>query len=285
MAKKEVGLIGVGLLGSAVAERWLAAGYAVTGFDTDAARREALAAMGGTAAISAGEVFARARRVALVLPHSAVNAKVLDAARPLAAGAVIIDMTTGDPEEMAAMGAALARDGVGYLDATIGGSSAVVRGGGAIVMAGGEREVFTQCEELFAPLAERIFHVGEAGAGARMKLAMNLVLGLNRAALAEGLAFAEACGLPLDVALEVFRAGPAWSRAMDAKGRKMITGEFAPEARLAQHRKDVELILAQAARCGARTPLSAVHRGLLEEVERAGLGGADNSAIIRAYRH
>ena len=116
-----------------------------------------------------------------------------------------------------------------------------------------------------------------------MKLVVNLVLGLNRAALAEGLAFARACGFNPADALKILAAGPAYSRAMDTKGRKMLEHDFTPQARLSQHLKDVRLILAAGASTGARLPLSEVHRRLLEQVERAGFGDADNSAILKAY--
>src|SRR5581483_1090984 len=124
-------------------------------------------------------------------------------------GTVVIDMTTGDPDDTARLAAYCRQRNLQYLDATVGGSSAQVREGNAIVMVGGEESAFEGCRNLLGCFARRIFYLGAAGNGARMKLAMNLVLGLNRAALAEGLAFAQACGLDGDDALEVFRSGPA----------------------------------------------------------------------------
>jgi 3-hydroxyisobutyrate dehydrogenase-like beta-hydroxyacid dehydrogenase len=150
-------------------------------------------------------------------------------------------------------------------------------------MAGGEAEAFAECRPLFDSFAREVFHVGPCGAGATMKLIVNLVLGLNRAALAEGLAFARSLGVDLAETLKVLRAGPAWSRAMDVKGQKMIAGDFEPQARLSQHLKDVRLILAAGRASGAKLPLSELHRQLLESVEQQGLGGADNSAIIKAF--
>jgi 3-hydroxyisobutyrate dehydrogenase-like beta-hydroxyacid dehydrogenase len=117
-----------------------------------------------------------------------------------------------------------------------------------------------------------------------MKLALNLVLGLNRAVLAEGLTFAEALGLNPETALEVLRAGPAWSRVMETKGGKMLRRDFTPEARLSQHLKDVRLILAAGERGGAPLPLSSLHREILERAEAEGLGAEDNSAVIEIWR-
>ena len=121
------------------------------------------------------------------------------------------------------------------------------------------------------------------GCGARMKLVMNLVLGLNRAVLAEGLAFAEACGLDGQAALEVLQASPAHSVVMDTKGRKMLSGDYQPEARLAQHLKDVRLILEAASRSELPVPLSELHLELLEKLVERGFGNQDNSVVRLAF--
>jgi 3-hydroxyisobutyrate dehydrogenase-like beta-hydroxyacid dehydrogenase len=275
-------MIGLGLLGSAVASRLMAAGYKIHGWDANPERLREFADS-GRAANSALDVFASCAVTLLALPDSDAVASLLDAAQKMRPGSTVIDLTTGDPDRMAAFGSQLAACGIAYLDATVGGSSEQVRQGDAIVMAGGLPAVLERHRPLLASFAREVFHVGLWGSGARMKLAMNLVLGLNRAALAEGLVFAAASGISPEDALRVFRSGPAWSRVMDTKGRRMIERDFEPAARLSQHRKDVDLILAAAARNGAKTPLSQVHRELLAKVERAGFGAEDNSAILRAF--
>ena len=280
MTENSTGMIGLGLLGSAMAARLMDCGWSVTGFDIDPAR----VAAGGTAAASAAAVARQCRLVVLSLPHSGVSASVLEGLAPaLSPGSLVVDTTTGDPEAIAAFGRQLAEKGIRYVDATIGGSSRQARSGEVIAMCGGEEAAYAECEPLLACLARRSFHVGPCGSGARMKLVFNLVLGLNRAVLAEGLSFARAYGVDPARALEVLRAGPASSGVMDTKGVKMISGDFAPEARLSQHLKDVRLILEAGRRNHARLPLSELHARLLEEVEAAGFGGEDNSAIVRAF--
>lgn len=280
------GLIGIGLLGSAMAERFSHAGIRVLGFDIDPARRSALSDLGGQAASSTGEVARACNRLVLSLPDSdAVDDVLAAAGKELRAGQTIIDTTTGDPDRTAANGARLAAAGVQYLDATISGSSADVRSASAVVMAGGERAAYEACADLFRCFARSWFHLGGWGSGSRMKLVANLVLGLNRAALAEGLSLADALGIDPATALDVLKHSAAYSSAMDSKGAKMISGDFEPQARLSQHLKDVRLILAAAAAAGARTPLSQVHRELLESLEALGLGELDNSVIVRAFEH
>jgi len=206
-----------------------------------------------------------------------------DGSIDLPSGATVIDTTTGDPLRQANTGSLLAERGIAYLDATVGGSSRHVREGIAVVMAGGDAEAFDACRDLFASFSSQAIHVGECGSGSKMKLVVNLVLGLNRAALAEGLALARGFDLEPGLALQCLQAGPAWSRAMDDKGAKMIEGRFEPQARLSQHLKDVKLILEAGRESGVRLPLSRLHREVLEAVEAAGFGEDDNSAVIRAW--
>ncbi len=284
MAAETIGLVGIGLLGTALAERLLRAGIAVRGYDIQPERCQALKDLGGEPAAGLGEIARSCSRLVLSLPTTPIVEAVLHELGPqLRAGTYLVDTTTGDPERTALLGAELDRRGIHYLDATISGSSEQARAGDAVIMVGGEPASSQRCADLFACLAREWFHVGPWGSGARMKLVVNLVLGLNRAVLAEGLSLARACGLDLAETLRVLRAGAAYSRVMDTKGQKMITGAFQPQARLSQHLKDVRLILAEAARVGARVPLSLVHRDLLEQVEAGGWGEEDNSAVIRAY--
>jgi 3-hydroxyisobutyrate dehydrogenase-like beta-hydroxyacid dehydrogenase len=148
---------------------------------------------------------------------------------------------------------------------------------------GGDADTFARCEDLWSAFG-RTLHVGVSGDGARLKLVTNLVLGVNRAALAEGLALAEAMGLDLEKTLEVLGSGAAYSRIMDSKGPKMIRGDFTPQARLSQHLKDVRLILQSAQETGITLPLSEAHRQLLERAEAEGFGALDNSALIEVLR-
>ncbi|MDZ4288562.1 MAG: NAD(P)-dependent oxidoreductase [Prosthecobacter sp.] len=281
--KSRLGIIGLGLMGQAMAKRFLAAGFEVLGWDLETAGREALAEKGGRAAGSVEEVFAECERVVLSLPDSKVVRKVLKQAIGLRRGQVIIDTSTGDPEDAVAMAEELATQGLPYLDATVSGSSAQVEAGTVTIMVGGDTEAVIGCQEVFACLGPTVFHVGAAGSGARMKLVTNLVLGLNRAALAEGLTLARVLGLDLTLALRVLQGSMAYSRIMDTKGAKMIAEDFTPQAKLTQHLKDVRLMIEAAAVANMKLPLSETHRALLERAETMGYGDLDNSAVIRAF--
>ncbi len=279
---KTVGLIGVGLLGGAMAKRIAAEGWQLIAYDIDpdAVRRAPV-----TPAGSNREVARACRTIVLSLPDSHIAAAVIGEIAPeLRAGDLLIDTTTGDPNEAEAMGRTLAARGVQYLDATVGGSSKQVLSRDVIVLAGGEPEAFRRASPILAAFSDRMYHLGPCGSGARMKLVLNLVIGLNRAVLAEALSFATACGFDPMQALDILKDGPSYSKVMDIKGEKMIRADYTPQARLAQHHKDVRLILAEAERLGAKTPLSVAHDALLTLAEERGFASMDNSAVIEAYR-
>ncbi len=279
-----IGLIGLGLMGMALAERLRGGGFEIRGYDIDAGRNDLLRRIGGEPASGAAAIASACDRILLSLPDSdAVEAVLADMGSSLPTGRIIVDTSTGDPDRAVALGRRLAERGICYLDATISGSSQQVREGQAVVLAGGAAGAFEQCKDLFRLFARRWFHLGPCGSGSQMKLVSNLVLGLNRAALAEGLWLAEALGLDAQVVLTVLRESMAYSRIMDTKGEKMIRGDFEPQARLSQHHKDVRLMLQAAAGAGTDLPLTRAHARLLELAENAGYGDQDNSAIIRAF--
>lgn len=280
-----IGLIGLGLLGSAVAERLLAAGNTVIGFDASPEQRREQSDRGVICTATALELSRGTDLIWLALPNDEVVEAVLEEITlGLGEGKIVVDLGTGDPQLAARRATQLSERGTRFLDATISGSSAQVRRGDVLVMVGGEESAFQTCRRLFASFAWQVCHVGPSGQGAWMKLVTNLVLGLNRAALAEGLAFAEAVGLDPAVALSVLRDSMAYSRIMDTKGERMVRRDFKPEARLSQHLKDVRLIRDAASRCGLNLPLSNEHQRMLERAEQLGFGDSDNSALIEAWR-
>ncbi|MFA7003894.1 MAG: NAD(P)-dependent oxidoreductase, partial [Verrucomicrobiia bacterium] len=267
---------------TALTERLLEHGYRVLVWNRTREKAAPLIARG---AEWNDNPLAACDRVIISLYTSDVVEAVLEQMRDgLRAGQIVLDTTTGEPAQTAALGKRLAANGVRYLDAPISGSSEQTRRGEATVIVGGEREAFEACSDLWPVLGQKVFHVGPCGSAAKMKLVSNLVLGLNRVALAEGLVFAEAMGVEPAAALEVLIGSMAYSRVMDVKGRKMVEGDFTVQARLSQHLKDVRLILAGAAAAGLPLPLSETHRRLLEQAEAVGLGEMDNSAIIKVIQ-
>lgn len=278
-----LGLIGIGLMGTALAERLLKGGLSVIGWDLSAERRAAFSAAGGISAAGVAEVLSRCDRVLLSLPsHETVHDVLESAVDVLRPGQIVIDTSTGDPAAAVSQATRLAGREIEYLDATVSGSSQQLREGSAVFLVGGTASAFDACQDIFALLTTRRFHTGDAGTGARMKLVTNLVLGLNRAALAEGLWFADVLGLDSELTLKLLRESMSYSRIMDTKGEKMLSRDFAPQAKLSQHLKDVLLMIASARQAQAALPLTETHRDLLETAMQMQLGDLDNSAILKA---
>lgn len=283
-AKQTVGLIGLGLMGSAIAERLLDAGFDVVGFDLRTECCQQLLQSGGHSVGSASEVFRSAKRVLFsVMTTDQVAAVIYDCASEIRPGHTIIDASTGAPDEMTQLAARVANQGAAYLDATVAGSSAELRRREVLVLVGGDEDAFNRSRDLFDVFAKQVFYLGPSGAGARMKLVFNLVLGLQRAVLAEGLQFAAKIGVEPQTALEVLKCGTTYARVMDTKGQKMLAGDFSPQAKLAQHLKDVRIIESLGTAHAAKLPLTELHRRLLEDRVAAGDSDLDNSAIIRAF--
>jgi 3-hydroxyisobutyrate dehydrogenase-like beta-hydroxyacid dehydrogenase len=283
-----VALIGMGLLGSALAENLLKAGFAVRGYDTAPERMRQHAERGGHVAASPADAARGASAVMTCLMTADIVREALlgpaGALEEAAPGVVAIDNSTIHPDASAALAAELGRRGIAMLDAPVGGSSGQARRREAPVVVGGDPEVFARCRPILDALAQRVHHVGPNGSGARAKLVINLVLGLNRLALAEGLLFGLRQGLDGKTLLSVLKDSAAYSRAMDIKGERMLEGNFEPEGKLAQHLKDVELMLEVGHAAGAPLLATALHRQLLIAGVAAGLSERDNSSIIAVLR-
>lgn len=284
--KHRIGIIGLGLMGTAMTERLLEHGYPTFVWNRTREKADPLCDLG---AQWSDNPLADCDRVIISLYTSDIVDTVLrqmlenlqsNQQLNLTFGKVLIDTTTGSPEQSVAFSAKLATLGAHYLDAPISGSSEQTRRGESTMMVGGDREVFEACSDLWSVLGAKVYHTGSSGSAAKMKLVSNLVLGLNRAALAEALVFARGIGVDPAAALEVLRGSMAYSRVMDVKGQKMLNEDFTVQARLAQHLKDVRLILDS----GVKLPLSQTHCQLLEQAESLGLGEMDNCAIIKAIQ-
>ncbi len=286
--RKPVGLIGIGLLGQAFAHRLLAAGFAVVGFDVDPAKNAKLAQLGGAGAASAAELARRCDPVVLAVfstdqVEHVVERELLPALGE-GSGNIVLCASTCDPDRIAALGGRVAMRGLQLLETPVSGASGQVSRGEGVGLIGGDAEIVRAAEPVLRALFASYFHIGKIGDGGRAKLAVNLILGLNRLALAEGLVFAERLGLDPEAFLKVARSSAAYSQVMDVKGSKMVRNEFAAEGRVTQHLKDVHLMLEQAQRLKQRLPLLEIHAEVLEACIGQGEGDFDNSAVIREIR-
>jgi 3-hydroxyisobutyrate dehydrogenase-like beta-hydroxyacid dehydrogenase len=292
VSRPPVGVIGLGLLGEALARRLLAASFAVAGFDLDPANIAKLAALGGTPMGSIAELARAASIVVLAVFDTDQVEQVVErdllAALGEGSGTIVLCTSTCDPDRIAALAERVKDRGVRFVETPVVGSSAQVAAGEGVALIGGDAglvsELESTAESVIATLFPVRFHIGGVGDGGRAKLAVNLILGLNRLALAEGLVFAERIGLDPERFLAVARRSAAYSQAMDTKGLKMVRGDFSPQARARQHLKDIDLMLAKAEQAGQPLPALHVHAEILAACVDHGMGDLDNSVIIAELR-
>jgi 3-hydroxyisobutyrate dehydrogenase-like beta-hydroxyacid dehydrogenase len=283
---RQIGIAGLGLLGSALAARLVGAGFTPKGFDIDAAKTAALAEIGGVAA-TLGEV-AHCDVVLLAVfdtgqVEDVVAGALLPALQPGTTKTVLV-ASTCDPDRIAALTATVAPRGLLLIEAPVSGSSAQVRNGDGTGLIGGDRDAIDGVADIIDALYPRWFDMGMAGNGGRAKLAINHMLGLNRLVLAEGLVFAERLGLDPASFLDVARQSAAYSQVMDIKGPKMVSGDYAPQGFIHQSLKDFKLILDQGAKRGLELPLAALNADVLEACVARGESERDNAAVIEEIR-
>ena len=287
MQTSPVGLIGLGLMGTALARRLLHAGFMVHGFDIDATKRERFAALGGIEAGSIAEIAAACPIAALAVFTTEQVEQVIEGGGGLLGGStrVAICTSTCDPDRIAALANRSQPHGLALLEVPVSGTSVQVeRGEGVGLVAGDPAAAETAASVLDALFARR-YYLGAAGNGGRAKLAINLILGLNRAAIAEGVAFAERLGLDRSHFLNVAKGSAAYSQVMDVKGPLWVDDRFEPPmSRVDQSLKDFTLMLEMGSRAGMRLPLAALYADLMADCVAHGEAAMDNAIIINAIR-
>jgi 3-hydroxyisobutyrate dehydrogenase-like beta-hydroxyacid dehydrogenase len=285
-----VAVVGTGRMGAAMVGTLCRAGVEVVVFNRTRAKAEAAAGTTGAAvAATAREAAASAQ---VVLSSRADDAAVGAAytggdgvVAGLQPGAVVCELSTIDPATVRRLRPLVEDRGASLLDTPVSGSVSTVEAGQLTIMAGGDPEVLERVRPVLDPLAKQIFHVGELGAGAVMKLTVNSVLhGLNLA-LAEGLVLAERAGVERAVAYEVFAASAIAApfvhykrEAFEHPGRPPVAFSLDLVA------KDLDLILALAAEAGATMEQAAINSRVVEAAVAAGLGGHDLSELATYLR-
>jgi 3-hydroxyisobutyrate dehydrogenase-like beta-hydroxyacid dehydrogenase len=282
-----VGIIGLGLMGIALCERLIGAKHPVLGFDIDPARGDALKAAGGTIATSVRDLADRSRTIVIAVYTGEQAEAVFDElaiGAGSAAAVVVICTTTCAPDEILRVAARAAGSDIPFIEAPISGTSAELRDGSATALVAGETAAIEAAGGVLDILCPRRVRVGKIGDASRAKLAINLILQSNRAALAEGIVFAERLGLDGRSFLAAARESVAYSRVMDSKGEKMLARDFDPQSHISQTLKDAELILEEARRRDLRLPMTLTQAELLRTAIALQGPDSDSAAVIEAIR-
>ena len=279
-----VGIVGVGLLGDAVASRLRAAGHAVVGYDVVTASMDRLAALGGTPAKSAGDVARAAEVVCTILPSLAtVEEAILGPHGITAAGKAgqpIVQMSTISPSLTERLARETAARGLVFLDCPISGTSGMVAKGEGVIFVGGDAAQYERWKPLLESILPRAVHVGRAGQAMVLKLVANLLVALNSAAAAEAINLARANGLDPQIVVDVLATGAATSRMLEVRGPLMVRGEFPAQMKLDLFMKDLHLIQDAAKTAGASLPLTDIAERLYAAAQAAGHGADDLAVVI-----
>ena len=276
---ESVGILGLGLIGSAVASRLTPAGVRVRGFDPDAKSMAKLETLGGSPG-TRDDVWQCDVVVSAVFNTEQLAAELANA--PPGDGRALVTVSTNDPDAMPALAEGAFGKGYELVEAPISGTSADLANGEAMLIVAGQAETAERLAPLFEALARAHYHVGNIGNGNRAKLAINLILGLSRAAVAEGLVFAKAIGLEPADFLELALDSAATSKVMASKGPKMAARDFAALGRIAQSAKDFHLIRDAASRAGQGLPMVERYLEIIADNLANGEGDLDNSAVLLA---
>jgi len=286
------GIIGAGLMGTACVRRLAQAGLDVCAYDVEQAKLAAIEKLGARKTGSVAEIVEQCPMLVLCVFDTDQVEQVIEGEGGIAQALlgknearVVICTSTCDPDRLAALAARVESRGVQFLEVPISGTSGQLAGGDGVGLVGGDRAVMERAAPVLDAICPRRHYLGAVGSGSRTKLAVNLILGLNRAAFAEGLVFAERLRLDPVAFLEVARSSAAYSQVMDIKGPLMARREFgSPQSRVDQSLKDFRLMVEQARATGQALPFACVYVEMLEDCMRNGEGEWDNGAILEAIR-
>ena len=280
-----IGWIGLGIMGAPMCGHLIAAGHAMT-VHTRSKVPEALTAAGARTAPSAEAVAAASDIVFLMLPDTPDVERVLFGAHGVAAGlkpgSLVVDMSSISPMATKDFAARIQALGSDYLDAPVSGGEVGAKAASLTIMVGGSEAAFARAEPLFKLMGKNITHVGGSGDGQTTKVANQIIVALNIAAVAEALVFAAKAGADPAKVRQALMGGFASSRILEVHGERMIKRTFNPGFRIGLHQKDLNLALQGAKALGVALPGTANAAQLMQVCAANGLAEADHSALVKA---
>ncbi|MXZ67626.1 MAG: 2-hydroxy-3-oxopropionate reductase [Acidimicrobiia bacterium] len=282
-----VGFVGTGIMGRPMAGRLLEAGHQLFIVRHRSEPPRELLDAGARLAESAMAVAAASEVVFTMVPDTAAVEDALFRDRGVAAGLspgkVVVDMSSISPSAARACAERIRRLGCEYLDAPVSGGDIGARDGTLSIMVGGDRGAYERVKPLFELLGRTVTLVGGSGAGQTCKVANQMIVGINIAAVSEALVMASKAGLDPVPVREALLGGFASSRILEVHGQRMIDRDFEPGGRIELHQKDLGLALSEAEHLGVATQMTSVCRDLMDACAAQGGAGWDHSALIRAY--
>ncbi len=281
----KIGFIGLGLMGAPMAGHLITAGHSLFVY-THGKLAPAIAESGATVCTTSKGVAERADIVFIMVPDTPDVATVLFAddgvAAGLSKGKTVVDMSSISPIETKAFAARINALGCDYLDAPVSGGEVGAKAGTLTIMVGGPEAVFERIKPLFELMGKNITLVGGNGDGQTCKVANQIIVALNIAAVGEALVFASKAGADPAKVRQALMGGFAASRILEVHGERMIKRTFAPGFRIGLHQKDLSLALAGARALGVALPQTAGAAQLMQVCAANGGQDLDHSALVQA---
>jgi 2-hydroxy-3-oxopropionate reductase len=284
---EKLGFVGLGIMGKPMSKNLLKAGYKLVVYDIVPAPVQELKEAGAEVGTSPSDVASKTNIIITMLPNSphvkeAVLGKngIIEGAKK---GALVVDMSSIAPLAAREVGAELAKKGVRMLDAPVSGGEPKAKDGTLSIMVGGAKADFDQVLPILKTMGSSAVLTGDLGAGNVTKLANQIVVALNIAALSEAMVLATKVGVDPNLVYQAIRGGLAGSVVMDAKAPLMMDRKFNPGFRINLHIKDLGNVLETGHAVGVPLPLSAVVMEMMQALKVDGMGDCDHGALVRFY--
>jgi 2-hydroxy-3-oxopropionate reductase len=286
-SEMKIGFIGLGIMGKPMSKNLLKAGYELVVCDIVKAAVDEVVAAGARAAANPKEVSKQVDFIITMLPNSPQVKQVvlgengvIEGAKP---GSVVIDMSSIAPLVSREVAGKLAEKKIEMLDAPVSGGEPKAIDGTLSVMVGGKKEVFDKCYPIMKTMAGSVVLTGAIGAGNVTKLANQIIVAINIAAMSEALVLASKAGVEPELVYKAIRGGLAGSTVLDAKAPLVMDRKFNPGFRINLHIKDLSNVLETSHEVGVPLPLSAAVMEMMQALKVDGMGDADHCSLVRYY--
>jgi L-threonate 2-dehydrogenase len=283
---RTVGIIGLGIMGGAIARNLVDRGWQVVGFDTDATRRAELAQANVTIAGDAGQV---ARDAPILMTSLPTPAAVADVAHEIADSGqsprIVVELSTLSIADKLRFEAILKKAGHIALDCPLSGTGAQAKVRDLVVYASGDGHAIARCAGLFSDFAKQSADLGTFGNGSRMKFVANLLVAIHNVATAEAMILAERAGLDPKTVVDMVGPGAGGSRMFQMRAPMMVEGVYEPATmKVSTWKKDMAIIAEFADDVGCATPLFTLTQPVYTEAMAMGLGDQDTAAVFEVLK-
>jgi putative dehydrogenase len=283
---KTVGIVGLGIMGSAIARNLVDRGWRVIGFDIDAVRRAELARANVTIADSVDQVARDAPVIMTSLPSPAAVKEVAQSIADSGQSArIVVELSTLAIADKLRFESILKEAGHIALDCPLSGTGAQARNRDLVVYASGDRDAIVRCAELFSDFAKQSADLGKYGNGSRMKFVANHLVAIHNVATAEAMILAERAGLDPKIVVEMVGPGAGGSRMFQMRAPMMVEGVYEPATmKVSTWKKDMAIIAEFAEEIGCATPMFTLTQPVYTEAMTMGLGDQDTAAVFEVLK-